>query len=490
MGATLDSALQTEQVRAVVPPGAFPTSIEGSETGRVPFALAIVVSAFLLFQVQLLLEKEVLPLFGGASAVWTVCLFVFQLLFLAGYGYSHGLAMWLPLRKQITVHGALLALSAIFIAVQAYAYSAPIGSAANWQPRPGADPTWAIARFLMSATGLPFFLLSATSPLMQHWFAKVRPKRLPYRLYALSNAGSLLGLLSYPTLVEPNIPLSAQRWTWVAGYGVFLVCYFFSARSAVRSAAPAALKQKATPDLTSRGTPVEWPLRLQWIGLAACASVLLLATTNLVCQDIAVSPFLLVLQLSLYLLSFIVCFENDRWYRREVFYPAFAVAVAFVIVISLPNTTYSFLIQLAAYSAVLFAGCMVCHGEATRTRPRSESLTAFYLSIAIGGTLGGVAVSLLAPRIFSNYWEYPLGVWGCIAVIWSVSVRERSSWWYKGRASLALVLFAGTALLAPAVLTPLWKDVVRLPRPIGLYAAAVLIGAAIFLYALERRAPQ
>jgi hypothetical protein len=147
-------------------------------------------------------------------------------------------------------------------------------------------------------------------------------------------------------------------------------------------------------------------------------------------------------------------------------------------------------VQLAAYSAVLFAGCMVCHGEAARTRPRSESLTAFYLSIAIGGTLGGVAVSLLAPRIFSNYWEYPLGVWGCIAVIWSVSVRERSSWWYKGRASLALLLFAGTALLAPAVLTPLWKDVVRLPRPIGLYAAAVLIGAAIFLYALERRAPQ
>ena len=187
MGATLDTALQAERVRAIVPAGAFPTSIEGSETGRVPFALAIFVSAFLLFQVQLLLEKEVLPLFGGASAVWTVSVFVFQLLFLAGYGYSHGLATWLPLRKQITVHGALLALSAIFIAVQAYTYSAPIGSAANWQPRPGADPTWAITQFLISAIGLPFFLLSATSPLMQHWFAQVRPKRLPYRLYALSN---------------------------------------------------------------------------------------------------------------------------------------------------------------------------------------------------------------------------------------------------------------------------------------------------------------
>src|ERR1700675_2524596 len=181
-----------------------------ARTGRLPFAFAIFVSAFLLFQVQLLMGREVLPLFGGAAAVWTVCVFVFQLLFLAGYGYSHGLATWLPVRKQITGHGALLAPSAIFIAVQAYTYSAPIGSAANWQPRPGADPTWAIAQFLISAIGLPFFLLSATSPLMQHWFAQVRLRRLPYRLYALSNAGSLLGLLSYPSLVEPHIPLSAQ----------------------------------------------------------------------------------------------------------------------------------------------------------------------------------------------------------------------------------------------------------------------------------------
>jgi hypothetical protein len=490
MSATVETAIGTQQGRVIVASEEFPARIEDSKSGRAPFALAIFVSAFLLFQVQLLLGKEVLPLFGGASAVWTVCVFVFQLLFLAGYGYSHGLATWLPLRKQVILHGSLLGVSAIFIAVQAYIRSAPIGSAANWQPQPGADPAWAITEFLMSAIGLPFFLLSATSPLMQHWFAQAGPRRLPYRLYALSNAGSLLGLLSYPSLVEPYIALGAQRWAWVAGYGLFLVCYYFSARNVLRSAAPIALKQDAIPDSRSRGTPVDWPLRLQWVGLAACASVLLLATTNLVCEDIAVSPFLLVLQLSLYLLSFIICFESDRWYRREIFYPAFVVAVAFVIVISLPNATYSFLVQLAAYSAVLFAGCMVCHREAARTRPRSESLTAFYLSIAIGGTLGGIAVSLLAPRIFSNYWEYPLGVWGCIAVIWSVSVRERSSWWYRGRASLALLLFAGTALLAPAVLTPLWKDVVRLPRPIGLYAAAILIGAAIFLYALERRAPQ
>ena len=155
-------------------------------------------------------------------------------------------------------------------------------------------------------------------------------------------------------------------------------------------------------------------------GWRRARSVLLLATTNLICQDIAVSPFLWVLQLGLYLLSFILCFESDRWYRREIFYPAFAVTVAFVILVSLPNVAYSFLMQLAAFSAALFTGCMVCHGEAARQRPRAESLTAFYLSIATGGALGGIAVSLLAPRIFPNYWEYPLGVLGCIAVVLGV----------------------------------------------------------------------
>jgi hypothetical protein len=209
-----------------------------------PFAIAIFTSAFLVFQVQLLLGKEILPLFGGASAVWTVCVLVFQLLFLAGYGYSHGLATWLPPRRQVIVHGALLAASAIFLAVLGHIRSAPIGPGANWRPNPEANPSMAIAQFLISAIGLPFFLLSATSPLMQHWFAEVAPKRSPYRLYALSNVGSLLGLLSYPFLVEPHLGLRLQGWAWVSGYGLFLFCYYFSARRVVRSTACAAPKQK------------------------------------------------------------------------------------------------------------------------------------------------------------------------------------------------------------------------------------------------------
>lgn len=488
MSATFETTPAATPGYAIAAP-ACASETTGAE-GRLPFALAIFLSAFLLFQVQLLLGKGILPLFGGAPAVWTACVLVFQLLFLAGYGYSHGLATWLPIRKQVIVHGALLAISALLIAVLAHIRSAPIGSGANWQPAPGDDPIWAITKFLIDAIGLPFFLLSATSPLMQHWFAQAGLTRLPYRLYALSNAGSLLGLLSYPSLVEPHVGLAAQRWAWAAGYGLFLVCYCFSARSIARSAGPATWKAESVPDLHPRKKFVRWPLRLVWMGLAACASVLLLATTNLICQDIAVSPFLWVLQLSLYLLSFIVCFESDRWYRREFFYPALAVTVALVVIVSLPNATSSFMAQLAAYSAVLFTGCMVCHGEAARTRPHSESLTAFYLSIALGGALGGIGVSLLAPRIFPNYWEYPLGVLGCIAVLLAVSVHERSSWWYKGRASLAILTLAGAILLAPAVLSPVWGEAARLPRSISLYAAAFLIGAAVLRYVKERQAPQ
>ncbi len=475
-----------QQQGATVVPGASEVGAHGNRGTQFPFAMAIFLSAFLLFQVQLILGKELLPLFGGAPAVWTVCVLVFQLLFLAGYGYAHGLAQWLPVRRQVIIHGALLAVSAVFLVVLGHARSTAIGPGAHWRPEPGANPTWTITEFLIWGIGLPFFLLSATSPLMQHWLAQSAAKRSPYRLYALSNVGSLLGLLSYPFLVEPHLGLGTQGWAWAAGYGLFLIFYYFIGRSAARRTLSAALS-RASSDSRPRGAPVGWPLRMFWVGVAACASVLLLATTNLVCQDIAVSPFLWVLQLSLYLISFIVCFESDRWYRREIFHPLFALTIGLVIVVSLPNARYSFLMQLAAYSAVLFAGCIVCHGEAARTRPSAESLTVFYFSIATGGALGGVVVCLIAPWMFPNYWEYPLAVLGCMALLLSVSAREYSSWWYTGRPSLALLVLAGVVLLAPTILAPVWRTAARLPPSLGPWTAAVLTGAAIFTYAIERR---
>jgi len=487
MGAIVETPAVARPQREIV--SAAPELQTGDAARQLPFALAIFLSAFLLFQVQLLLGKELLPFFGGAPAVWTTCVLVFQLLFLAGYGYSHGLAAWLPIRRQVLVHSALLGLSAVYVAALGDIGS-PIGSGAGLRPQPGANPSWAIMEFLIRAIGLPFFLLSATSPLMQHWFAQSAPKRSAYRLYALSNVGSLLGLLSYPFLVEPHLGLRAQGHAWTAGFALFLICFLFTARTAARNPIPAAAKESPNPDPRPRRIAPPWSLRLLWVALGACGSVLLLATTNLVCQDIAVSPFLWVLQLSLYLLSFIICFENDRWYRREIFHPLFVLTVGLVIVVSLPNAQYSFLMQLAAYSAVLFAGCMVCHGEAARTRPSSESLTLFYFCIAAGGALGGIVVSLMAPRIFPNYWEYPFGVVGCLALLLHVSQRERSSWWHTGRASLALLIASGAVLLAPSLLAPVWSEASRLPPRFCAYAAAILAGAALFTYAMERYAPR
>jgi len=468
-----------------------PASQTNSSGGaQLSFAIAIFLSAFLLFQVQLLLGKQILPIFGGAPAVWTACILVFQLFFLAGYGYSHGLATRLAVRSQVILHCGLLAFSVVLLAFLSFFRGTPIGLGPNWRPSSGADPTWTIAEFLILAIGLPFTLLSATSPLLQHWFSFAAPKISPYRLYALSNVGSLLGLVSYPFLIEPHFRVSTQSWAWAAGYCLFLVCCFVCARNAARSIPAIPPKQSSPSNSAVHASPVKWSLRLGWIALAACASVLLLATTTLISQDIAVSPFLWVLELSLYLLSFILCFESDRWFRREIYFPLFAVAVGFVILVSLPNAQYSFLAQLAAYSAVLFTGCMVCHGEAALSRPGKESLTLFYFCIATGGAVGGIIVSLIAPAMFPNYWEYPLGVLGCIAVLLSVSSQDQSSWWYTGRASLAIFILAGVVLLAPSVVAPVWPKAPHLPQSLHFLAAAILFCAAIFKYALERRDPR
>src|SRR2546426_608305 len=465
-------------------------SAVGSRILQLPLALAIFLSAFLLFQVQLLLGKQILPLFGGAPAVWTACLLVFQLLLLAGYAYAHGIAAGLSLSRQSIVHFSLLLLSVVALVFLSRIWPTPISPGAAWHPLADADPTWTIIKFLLAAVGLPFFLLSTTSPLLQHWVASRMPLHSPYRLYALSNAGSLFALLSYPFLVEPNLRLRTQAWIWVAGYATYIAACCVCAATMTRSNPPASSNPAplSTPIVRSV-FPLGWALPFRWVCLAACASTLLLATTNLTCQEVAVIPFLWVLPLSLYLLSFILCFESRRWYRRAIFQPLFAVTVGLVILVSLPNTNYSYLVQLAAYSTLLFAGCMVCHGAAARSRPAPESLTASYLCIAAGGALAGIFVSLLAPRIFPGYWEFPLGVLAGMALFLSFSMSDPSSWWHTGRLSLALSIFAGVVLLAPAILTPVWGAADHLPRwSIFGSAGALLIGSLICVL-MERRPP-
>jgi hypothetical protein len=358
-------------------------------------ALTIFLSAFLLFEVQPMMGRYVLPWFGGGPAVWTNCLLFFQTVLLAGYAYAHWLGSRRSVRFQAITHSAVLALSLLFL---------PIGPhAAYWKPASSDDPSGRILFLLLATAGGPYLALSASAPLLQRWFTIGASERSPWRLYALSNFGSFLALLSYPFLIEPYLRLQTQAWIWSGLYIAFALLCALTAWRVPRAASPAEANDSEIP--APRITDV-----LFWIGLAACGSTLLLATTNQISQEIAVSPFLWVAPLSVYLLTFVIAFERERWYRRDLFAVAVGIAAPAGCAILIAATALSLGGQLTAYLAVLFVACMVCHGELVRSRPDARYLTAFYLSIAGGGALGGVFVALIAPRIFTEFSEYPLGL--------------------------------------------------------------------------------
>src|SRR5689334_18589487 len=268
------------------------------------YALTILFSAFLLFQVEPIIAKMILPWFGGSAAVWTICLLFFQLVLLAGYLYAHAVHKYLRPTIQTRLHLALLAASLLVL---------PVIPRAAWKPAGTEDPTWAILLLLTASVGLPSLLLSTTGPLVQAWFAQRYPGRATYRLYALSNAGSMFALLSYPILFEPAFTTRLQGITWSAGYAAFvLLC-----------GVTAWISRRYQKDLRAEALPAEPPpdgrVMALWILLPACASTLLLAVTNHLSQDVAAIPFLWVLPLSLYLLSFIICFDREKWYWRPVY---------------------------------------------------------------------------------------------------------------------------------------------------------------------------
>jgi SAM-dependent methyltransferase len=366
---------------------------ESSVGRRVPallYAVTIFLSAFLLFQVQPLIAKLILPWFGGSAAVWTSCMLFFQVALLGGYVYAH----WINKqsgRTQTIVHLGLFALSFL---------SLPILPSAWWRPHGSEDPLLRILGLLAATVGLPYFLLSSTSPLLQAWYSRSNGGAMPYRFFALSNAGSMLGLLTYPILVEPWLATRGQAWMWSASYGVFvLVCALVAWRSrGVRV-------QTVTEDVTPPPSRVD---RLIWMALAACASALMLAVTNHLTQNVAAIPFLWVLPLCLYLLSFILCFDSDRWYRPRLFGPLAAVSLpAIAVVISFTGLIMNIRLALAFFCATLFVLCMVCQGELARRRPSPAWITSFYLMISAGGAIGGLFIALAAPYFFNALYDLP-----------------------------------------------------------------------------------
>ncbi|MFL5347688.1 MAG: fused MFS/spermidine synthase [Hyalangium sp.] len=385
------------------------------------YALTLFASAFLLFGVQPLAGKFALPWFGGTPAVWTACMLFFQAALLAGYAYAHVVATRLAPRAQVKLHLGLLGLTVVVLAARALLVGSPVAPGPEWRPTGVEGFTGRLLAMLAVTIGLPFFALSTTAPLLQSWFARARPGASPYRLYSLSNAGSLLALLSYPFVVEPAVPRSLQGWGWAAGFVLFVAGCAVCARDVWSRELTPAPAEAVSPELAA-GLSDEASARpglgrtLAWLGLSGCASVLLLATTNQLSQDVAAGPFLWVLPLALYLLTFIIAFEREALYSRTLFSLLLIVAVAGVtrVVLAGPHTALG--LQILAYGGALLAGCMVCHGELYRLRPAPRYLSAFYLWVSVGGVLGGIIVTIIAPRIFVTYAEYPLALAACCLI--------------------------------------------------------------------------
>jgi len=420
------------------------------------YALAIFLSAFLLFQVQPLVGKYILPWFGGTPAVWTACMLFFQVSLLAGYCYAHLLASHLSPRVQAVVHLILLGAALIVL---------PIIPDPAWKPTSDDIPTLRILLLLAVTVGTPYVLLSATGPLLQAWFSRVHSGRSPYRLYALSNAGSLLALLSYPFMFERFLRLKTQAWTWSIGYAVFAaLCACCAVRllsPRLPTASPSgiadppedppepklAFARKARRRIQPAEPAPPTPLNIfLWIALAACGSNMLLATTNQLCQDVAVVPLLWVLPLSLYLISFIICFDNPRWYVRWLYTPVLFVAAAGATVMLYEGVDAPLKLQVGVYSVVLLACCMSCHGELVQLKPEPRHLTLFYLMVSVGGALGGVFVAIVAPFVFDGFWEYHAGLLGCLLLILFVVVRDHPvPTWFSPPIPRAILVCAGIA---------------------------------------------
>jgi hypothetical protein len=425
-------------------------------------AITIFLGALLVFAVQPLLGKVLLPWFGGSATVWTTCLMFFQVGLLGGYAYAHGISRWLAPRWQAGLHVGLLAVSLALLPV--------LPRAEVWKPAAGAWPTGWILLLLAANVGLPFVLLSATTPLATRWFSSAHGRASPYRLYALSNAGSLLGLIAYPFVIEPLWNVGAQSTAWSWGYLLFAACACCCALGRCRTpsvtGAPSDNGQprraadgqpggetaplagalgsrdpSGSRDITVAQTTTAQGKRdlrrsdvLLWLALAACGSVMLLATTNQLCQEVAVVPLLWVLPLVVYLGTFIVTFSAGG-YRRGLWTTLLALLMlpTCALLYAGPRTPLG--LQIAGYTLALLAVGMCCHGELARSQPPARHITLYYLCIAAGGAIGGTLVALVAPLVFKGYWEYHLGLLAA-CVLTAIAAQRNGGWDFRRQPAL------------------------------------------------------
>ncbi|MFM7523964.1 MAG: spermidine synthase [Betaproteobacteria bacterium] len=361
-------------------------------------AATIFSSAFLLFLVQPIVSKHILPWFGGSAAVWATCLVFFQSALLLGYAYADRLTRWLTPRKQVWQHAALLLLSLLML---------PVLADGSWRPTGSEDPSLYILMLLSATVGLPYLMLSTTGPLIQAWAASAGHGAQVYRLFSLSNLASLLALLSYPFLIEPWLSLQSQSLIWSTVYTGFVVLCASSGLILSRQHKPASEPMSQAAE----DPPPTVKQQAIWLSLAALSAWLLLAVTNHITQNIAAIPFLWILPLTLYLLSFVLCFESDRWYRRRWWLPVMVVLIC-TAAYGLQDNKLGLNIVWAIplYCGTLLVATMFLHGELAALRPSPRHLTRFYLALSLGGAIGGALVGLLAPRVLPAYYELGIGL--------------------------------------------------------------------------------
>jgi hypothetical protein len=485
------------------------------------FAFVVFLSAFLLFQVQLIVSKYLLPWFGGTPAVWTTSQMFFQVLLLGGYAYAHALTRIDRPRTESRIHVAVLlgATAAVFSLLSSGGQ--PLLAPEFLKPSGQEQPILFLLAILAVSVGLPFFAVATTGPLLQRWHSRQSASlSRTYRLYAVSNIGSFVGLLSYPVVIERLLSLPQQAWLWALVFLLFTAgCSLLAWRTGEygQSVHPASAAPQAAHEISGGPEAAEtrssWTFA--WLFLSAASSVMFLATTNQLAQEVAAVPFLWVLPLAIYLLTFIICFERPAWYSRR--WISTAAATTCLAVLPIPTGRLPIETQVIFYCAFLFCFCMLCHGELVRLRPGAKRLTMFYLVIASGGAIGGIFVSIVAPAVFRDLWELYVGIvlgWLCVGFVWwtdpSSPFHTGDRWFFTAvvaigaLAGLRYVIertglgstvgpvghgwsatFAAAAVITTSVAAVLWKTkFVRQP----LWPQALVVGVTVLstIVLLER----
>ena len=434
------------------------------------FSVTIFTSAFLLFMVQPIIAKQILPWFGGSSAVWTTCMVFFQMILLLGYWYADFVVRKLSKRSQAIFHSIVVLISLIWL---------PIIASDSWKPAADTEPSTRILLLLLVTVGLPYLLLSTTGPLVQAWFARCYPNAKVYRLFALSNFASLISLLAYPPLIEPHIDMHSQAWLWSGIYIVYAVLIIVSAWHSNRHEVFVEVPPSSAIDSTNQIANANHPASsahaaesakaptkqdyVLWLLLATLGSLLLLSFTNHITQNIASVPFLWIVPLVLYLVTFILVFDvgssrgKSGWYSRPIFMPLLfgLLLITTYGMFEGYASTMNIYLALPLFCVLLFVACMFCHGELAALRPAAQYITQFYLCLSIGGAAGGLMVGLVAPVVFNSFVELPLALIssGLLAsyVLWktpsAATSKQRNSSWI----ALTLVLTGATGWF-------LWKE--------------------------------